>query len=600
MSTRQTVLYSLFIFFIALMLFNLGWWLKTSTELDAKTNRIEALKDRSITLSRQLNGTTNNPMLGVKPRVEDPAEGLEKKLKDLIATRETLNTSSDPGNPGMAERRAQFEALEPELKKAWMDTGAPAWQAVYDSWKKQDDEIGKAIERLRAQREENAKSVKTAEEDAAKEQDTKEKEFKKIVQERSKMDEELNAVRFEHEETSQKVREVSRDLNKVKEIVKQGTIVSADPIMRTAFIDLGAGQGVRKGQMFNIYDGSRRNTTLKGLLQVVDAGPVASKCVLLDFNREMRVDPQTGWVPTDPRFQYSPYSASGPDEQDAQELIVPKTKQDRVEGLRLEKIAREQGREAAEAARTNSNVSVNPPNDLSPSLNPIQPGDWIFNADFVPIVADNQFRAQTHAELKSMKDVNVGPMTLYVADTVRAYRKEYIRRLAERNGCRVSDSMSVDVNYVVVNVGGEDREALKQKLASTKGKEEVSAEIKSQRALLDVLDLAEKYGAKTIAEDMVESLFDERQRKLELLQGKVIQPGRRSFLIAGKTKDRTPEALAHYIEDHGGVVAKDINDKVDYVVVGVDPEKEFIDNIKKKGLKIIREEEIPEFFGEKQ
>ena len=568
--------------------------------MDAKSKRLDALKEREIVLGQQLNGTSNNPLAGIKPRVEDPAEGLEKKLRDLIATRDTLASSNDPGNPGVAERKKQFEDLEAELKKAWMDTGAPAWQAVYDSWKKQDDEIAKAIERLRAQRVENATAVKTAEDDAAKEQDNKEKESKKVAQEAAKMDQELNAVRFEHEETSQKVREVSRDLNKVREVVKQGTIISADPIMHMAFIDLGAGQGVRKGQMFNIYDGSRRTNTLKGLLQVVEAGPAASKCVLLAFNREMRVDPQTGWVPTDPRFQYSPYSASGPDEQDAQELIVPKTKQDRVEALRLEKIAREQGREAAEAARSNSNVSVNPPNDLTISLNPIQQGDWIFNPDFVPIVSDKEFRDQSHHELVAMKNVNVGPLAFYVADTVRAYRKEYIRRLAERNGCRVVDTMSADANYVVVNVGGEDREALRQKLASSKGKDEVSADIKAQRALLDILDSAEKYGAQVIPEDAVETLFDERQRKLELLQGKAIQPGRRSFLIAGKTKDRTPEALAHYIEDHGGVVAKDINDKVDYVVVGVDPEKEFIDNIKKKGLKIIREEEIPEFFGEKQ
>jgi hypothetical protein len=600
MSTRQTIVYTLFIFFLAAMLFTIGWWLRTNMELDAKAKRYEALDDRLHALEFRLRGTTNNPMLGIVARVDDPVEGLERKLKDLNANRDTVKSSDDPGSPGMEQRKKKYEDLSDDLKKSWTDTGIPAWKTAYDTWNDLDSKICQSLEELRAQKTENESNIKKAEDELRDGLAHKDDESKKIIQEKAKMDDELNVVRFSHEETSQKVAEVSRDLSKVKAVVKQGTLVGADNVMRTCVIDLGARQGVRKGQMFTIYDGSRLNITPKGLLQVTEAGPFSSKCALLDVNREMRTDPQTGWVPTDPRMAYSPYSATGPEDQDIQELSKPKTKQDRVEAMRLDKILREQGQEAADNARTNSNVSTQPPSDLTPSLNPIQAGDWIFHPDFVAIVSDKEFHEQTRGELLAMRDVNIGPLTFFITKTVPVYRKEYLRRMAERNGCRVGDSMSTDVNVVVTGVGNTDLDALEQKLASSKGKDDVKEDILQQRAVLATLKEAQRIGATVLAEDQVEGFFDTRQRKQELLRGKLIQPGRRVFLLAGKTKDRTPEALGHYIEDHGGVVAKDIDDKVDYVVVGVDPEKEFIDMIKKRGLKIIREEEIPEFFGEKR
>ena len=55
-----------------------------------------------------------------------------------------------------------------------------------------------------------------------------------------------------------------------------------------------------------------------------------------------------------------------------------------------------------------------------------------------------------------------------------------------------------------------------------------------------------------------------------------MKPLRRSRNGAGKTKSRSPELLARYIRENGGRVATDIEDKVDYVVVGESPEDAFV------------------------
>ncbi len=136
-------------------------------------------------------------------------------------------------------------------------------------------------------------------------------------------------------------------------------------------------------------------------------------------------------------------------------------------------------------------------------------------------------------------------------------------------------------------------------MASSKNKEDVKDDVKAQRTTLQALVDAKKYAADVLSEEEMETFFDRRQRKQELLHGKAIQPGHSTFFLAGKMKGRSPELLAQYIKDHGGLVSTDIEAKVDYVVVGESPEDAFVEKIKKLGLKIVREDEIPELLGEK-
>ncbi|HLX64878.1 MAG TPA: BRCT domain-containing protein [Planctomycetota bacterium] len=599
MSSRQTLLYSLMIFFFVLMLVALGFWFKSSMELNEKSNLLTVLKDRAIDLDRVLKGTESNKKTGLEYQVNDEQEGLKVLVTQAEALAAKKLDNPDISDPGMKQRVEQYEKLEPEVTKKWKEDAKKAWEELYGNWVKQSDDLNKQLENLRNQKKEKEEKIAAAQADYDQEVQNHETEMKKIAQAKAKNAQELEAVRYEHEETQNKITELTREYSKVKTPVKQGEIISSDTIAKTAVINVGAAQGVRKGMLFEIYSASNRQLVKKGMLEVTDAGPLSSKCMLIEGSRENRWDPVTHWIPTNPEYQYSILAAGGPDDTDAIKLEKRKSVKDRIEGMRLEKIAREQGLEAAENARENAATSSVPPSDLSLQITPVTEGDWIYSPDFIPIVSDKEFRAQNRAELETLRDVNIGPLTFYIADTVRTYRKEYLRRLIERNGCKLSDTMTPNVNVVVTGIGFNRLDLVADRVGGKKGKEGLKDEDKAELSTLAALEDAKKYGADTMPEDEMEAYFDRRVRKQELLRGKLIQPGRSVFFIAGKTRNRTPELLAHYIQDHGGVVATDINGKVDYVVVGEAPEDTFIENIKKRGLKIIREDELPEFFGEK-
>ena len=596
MSTKQATLYTLMIFFLAILLFAMGAWLKSSMELNQKKNILAALKETNVGLKHTLEGGAD--IKGLINEVKDPQEGLEKRASEVLALVPLLKSNpGDPAAPGMDELEKKYQDLQQSVADAWTKDAVAALNLSKKDREQQEADMTGALKRLADQRKEKEDKEGAAIKDLEQEESTKETELKKIAQETSKMTQDLETVRFEHEATQQKVTEVSRDLSKVKAIVKQGLIVGADKNAKIAYIDLGTRSGVRNGMLFDIYSGMHRHLVRKGKLEVSDAGPFSSKCILLLEARENRWDPISGWIPDSPAKIYSPFVAGGPDETDAVELVARKTVKDKIEAIRIEKIAKEQGLEAAEEARAEGKGSTVPPSDLSLSLTPVDAGDWIFNADFIPIVTTDEFHAQMRDELKTMRDVNVGSLTFYIADTVRTYRKEYIKRLCDHNGCKVSESMNPNVNIVVAGAGFTDLDLVKERNASKKGKENLKDDDKNLIATEAALEDAKKYAADVLPEDEVEAFFDRRQRKQELIRGKVAQPGRSTFFIAGKTRNRSPELLAKYIQDNGGLVATDIEAKVDYIVVGESPDDTFVEKIKKLGLKIVREEELPTLLG---
>ncbi len=595
MSTKQTVIFTFMIIFLGGFLFSLGAWFHFSSELDAKEKMIASLKDKKVVLEGDLKGTTVKK--GKLKEINDPIEGLEKRARDEAERAAKMLGTEDSGM--MRNREVLYEAKEGEItSKLGQDKPVQAkWKALYDEWAKLNGDINESVKKLKAQNAE--KDVKTVEAQGEldRELNTETVEKKKIVEERKKNAEDLGGIRNQHEQVLDKISDVTRDTRKTDKVTSQGKVINAAEDMMLVTIDKGRDEGIKKGMLFTVYSGSHSGLVKKALIEISNVKASSSDATLVPPNRINVMDPITGWVPTDPRMKYSVYSAGGQDENAAVELIKPKTRQDRIEAYRLEKLEREGGKERVEEYIREKEAPSAPPVELGKGFVPITAGDWINNPDFVPIVPDTQYQKKAVDELLAMKDVNLSALTFHITDSVRPYRKEFLKRLAERNRCKIAEGMSADVNYVVTAAGATREDLVAQKLESSKGKEEVSAEIKNLRKTQEALAEGKKIGSHVIAEDKMEEFFLQRQRKAELLRGKTVQPGRSTFFVAGETKERSIDQTRMYIRDHGGVAMLELDEKVDYVVVGGGLDTAFYDKVKKLGLKIIREDELEHFFG---
>jgi len=594
MSIKQTVILTFMILFLGGTLFALGAWVYYSSHVDIKNRTIEVLTARSRALDRQLNSSTETRRCE-RDIVDNPVDGLKKQLADK--TQIAANMLGDE-NRGMTQRQVLYDQKEEELKGKW--PGAQTkWKSLYEEWLKLNGDIDGAVKKLKAQGTEAETKATEAQAELDREITTEAAEKRKIVEKRKEYTDDVGQIRAQHEQVLEKVSEVTRETQKAKTIVPQGKVISAAEDLSLVTVNVGRDRGLRKGLRFDVYSGALSGLVKKGTIEITNVHAAAADAVVVPPKTVNTLDPQTGWVPTDPRMRYSVFAAGGPDETGALELIKPKTKQERIEAYRLEKLERELGPEAKEKYIREKEEPASPPSELGKGFVPIMPGDWINNPDFVPIIPEQAYQKQTVEELLAMQDVNLSSLTFYFTDTVRPYRKEFLRRLCERNRCKVADAVSADVDYVVTAAGANRADLLEEKLASTKEKkdEEVNAEVRAQRRTLAALQEAKKLGARAVAEDEIEGFFAQRQRKAELLRGKTVQPGRSTFFVAGETKERSVAQTLAWIKDHGGVPAKELTGEVDFVVVGGGLDQAFFDKIKKLGLKIIREDELPRFFG---
>src|SRR5947208_538113 len=112
MSTKQTILYTLMIFFLVMLLVSLGAWFKSSMDLNTKKNIDAALKDRGDELKTILEGGAANKKTGLKFQVDDEQEGLSKRLTDALTAAANAKSNPDVGNPGYEQRLAAYMALE--------------------------------------------------------------------------------------------------------------------------------------------------------------------------------------------------------------------------------------------------------------------------------------------------------------------------------------------------------------------------------------------------------------------------------------------------------------------------------------------------------
>jgi len=596
MSTKQSIIFTFMIIFLAATLIGLGAWFHFSSELATRQVMIEKLTDQKTELNTVLNGSASRD--SIKKLIDDPVNGMRRQVEEM-ASRAAKVKGNAEDTSSLTYVEAEYEKKEGEVtSRLGLDKPVQAkWKALYEEWAKLNGDIEGSVKKLKAQSSE--KDVKTvdAQTELQRELDTEAVEKKKIVEDRKKNADELGGIRSAHEQVLDKVSDVTRDTRKTDKIAPQGKLIAADDSMKLVTLDKGRDQGVKTGMRFTVFSGHHSGLVKKALIEVITVNASASDAILVPPSQINVQDPITGWIPTDPRMRYSVYSAGGQDENSAVELVKPKTRADRIEAYRLEKMEREFGKDRVDEYKREKEEPSAPPVELGKGFVPLMAGDWINNPDWVPIIADTVYQRKTVDELLSMQDVNLSSLTFYFTDSVRPYRKEFLKRLSERNRCKSTEQMSADVSYVVTASGATRADLLEEKLASTKGKEEVTPEIKNLRKTLEALTEGKKIGVHVIAEDEMEAFFLRRQRKAELLRGKTVQPGRSTFYVAGETKERSVDQTRYFIRDNGGVARTELDQDVDYVVVGSGLPPEFYEKIKKLGIKIIRENELNHFFG---
>ena len=602
MSTKQTVIFSFMIVFLGVMFYAMGSWFYWSIELAGKKQMLEVLDAKNGDLKIVLNGITNHP--GVEGIVIDPEKGLQRQFEAIRRIAEEKKGTAEGG--GAEQRRDLYEKKEAELEaklgkcttaKDWTPGSAAAkWKEFYAQWSDDNKKITAALGRLNKDKKEKDEKIATAEVDLENELKNEETTKVKSVADRKEMDKELSDLREQHEVVTDRLEAVTRETRAVSKVVKQGELVYVARDLKLVTINLGSVAGLRKGLRFDVYSKSHVIPFNKGAIEIVEVRPSSADGLILPPKRETLWDPITGWVAPDPRMRYSIFAAAGQDESEAQALEKPKSRADKIEDYRRIK---EFGEEKAEEMRAEKAAPTAPPFQVGAAFAPIVMGDWIHSPDFEPLMPETVYRKRAVNELLAMENVNVAPAAFYFTEDVKAYRQEFLKRLCERNQCKVAETMSADVNYVVTAPSSTNLEVLRREVDSNAAKgEDVSIEVKKLRKTLLALEEAKKTGAEVLAENDVENFFAQRHRKLELLRGTAIQPGQHVFFISGETQLRSAADLKKYITEHGGVVANELNDTVEYVVAGTGLDKKFFEEtVKAKGLKVIREDELPRFFG---
>jgi hypothetical protein len=584
------------IIFLAAMLFALGSWLHLSMELDIKKKALEELSLKEQQRQAVIDGGVD--VKGSKKMNDDPVDGLSKVLEKKLEIKRVVigAPAGQPGEGGSEMRRDLYEKEFNNVSAKWPESAEHRKQ-LYDAWKNQSAQVQATVGRLFQAMADSDKNIAEAKSKLEAAVEAEKTALRESVLSKKKMSDELSGIRFEQEEVLDKRAKITRDIQAQHDVIPQGKVVHADEAVKIAVIDIGSLQGVRRGMIFDVYSGAHVGKVLKGHLEVTEVSPRSSTCNIIGPKVVKKFDPNTFWEATDSRMKYSVYSAGGNNEDTAQELEVPKTKADRLEAIKLEELKKQKGLEGVEEYLASKDAPTAPVVDLGKGFVPIVAGDWINNTDFIPLVTDSQWAKKTTAELLAMPNVNIGPLTFYFTEAVPPYRKEFLKRMCEKNLCRTVEAVNADVNIVVTSAGkGTSIELLSQKQRDSHNKD--GAEFKKDQAILDAMIEGKKYGAEIIPEDELEAFFTRRNRKLELLRGKTNQPGQATFYIAGETRDRSVPHLQQWIRDHGGIVATDLNGNVDYVVTGAGLKEDFYKLIKEKGLKIIREDELPKYFGQ--
>ncbi|MCZ7646090.1 MAG: hypothetical protein M5U26_12515 [Planctomycetota bacterium] len=612
MSTKQTVIFVFMLIFMVATLVTLGMWFHYALDVNIKKKEIKKLEDQIVQAKRKRDAVRK-----VVENPEEPDKDLTNRLNAL--TQQADQKYAEVWTDQMAIYPAYLNKL-PEIEREWAAAGQE-WGKVYDDWTKRNKQIREALEAYEKLQVDSIKRVDESRTQLTAELEKEETQRRSLVADYKKWDDQLGETRLAGEDLLDKINSVTRELERTSEQEVDGKIIYAAPDLNSVTVDLGAQHGAQKGMKFQVYSARYSVPVLKAEIQLVEINATSSRAIVLPRIGRPLWDSQTGYEAVDDKMRYSPLSASGPDESEPQALEKKKSKKDVVEEIRLEQVRRELGPEAVQKIIEEREAPTVPPLALGKGFDPLMAGDWLSNTEFVRIVPEREWRKQSTDELLGLKDINLGSLTIFLSDTIRPYRREFLKRLCERNRCKSSDVMTSDVDIIVSTTTTVRADLLERELEPMKDKAEVSAEIAAKRTTLAALKDGQKFGSKVLTEEELEAFFIKRQRKSELSKGNVIQPGQYVFFVVGETRLRSVRETGLYIQENGGVLAQRLGSGVDYVVVGAglsnaNLDKDtgrlyyegqevpagvtpvpFYDAVKEMGLKILREEELAHFFG---
>src|SRR3954463_15549717 len=106
MSTKQIVIFTFMVIFLAGMLFALGAWFHLSMELDIRKKALEQLTERELNLQKVVEGDIN--VDGSKKKNDDPVDGLKQRVEKERQRVVTIIGAVDSGGEEM--RRSLYEA----------------------------------------------------------------------------------------------------------------------------------------------------------------------------------------------------------------------------------------------------------------------------------------------------------------------------------------------------------------------------------------------------------------------------------------------------------------------------------------------------------
>jgi hypothetical protein len=195
-----------------------------------------------------------------RPALEFTATTLEAKTVELIAARETIQQEKDAREKVEKAKQEQVAAAEENARKAEADLAA-AKKAFEDERKKMKDDMADLAAQLK---EKNDAMTELA--------DTKKKEIDDLTSEKNKF-----AL------TNDFLREKIEDLDPSTGIeVPDGEIVWVDQRSRTAYVNVGSADGLRRQVLFSVVAGDEqvgRDQKTKGRLEVMEIlGPHFAEC----------------------------------------------------------------------------------------------------------------------------------------------------------------------------------------------------------------------------------------------------------------------------------------------------------------------------------
>jgi len=615
MTVKQAVIFAFMLVFLVLTLTSAWMWAYFKMELETKKNALATMtkekldrKDDADKLHKVID--PNSPEGNLPKTLADLKDDNQKKTGDLIKEGDA------------AALIAAFDSHDAPIK-ANFEAGKNAFVKDYENWIKYNKELSEKEASYRDHTKKNEEEKEGAQKEAREAQEKLNKQNAESANRRKSMKQDILDLQYKVAEKQDKVNQVMRELDKTTELEVDGKVIYSNASVNMCTVDIGYEEGASRDLKFSVFVGSSttKHPIMRGTIKLITIHAHSSEALILPQTPEVvKYSPGSGFSTSDPNLRYDPYIAGGPQDDSPFALEKPKSKKDVVEELRRSRNSQEDELDVPSEQR--GEVSTTPPSNVTHDINPIQPGDWIANPEFVRLVPKTEYQREVLADLESLKDVNTGTLTFFFAEVIRVDHRDTLKRLIERNGCKVAPNLSPDVNIILTRADASAIGPLESRL-ETKGEKKDdkvdNSEVASLKKTLEALKEGRKFGVHPLNEDDLDAFFTRRARKIELIKGNIKQPGQHTFYVVGETKRRSVRETQLYLKEHNGIIADSLNGNIDYVVVGagltdakLDPATgkiyypgevapatagDFYITVRTMGLKVLREDELDKFLG---